>query len=246
METYSYSRIKRYEDCPLSYYRKYMNNEEPDMHGITEAGLFMHELLEGYEKNEKTLNELLPYFEDNFYNNIKHTTSLQMSNDYSKDMYSLYYNGFHDYLEHFEGIPDCKEILCVEYAFDEQYTDFCIQGKIDLVYKNNKDELCILDHKSKNKFKTKKEQADYARQLYTYAWAWHKVKGEYPKWLVFNMLRGEPIYIEFNEKDMQAALDWFVEMISEIRNTFIYEAKPDTFYCNNFCLLGRSELCEDV
>ena len=58
----------------------------------------------------------------------------------------------------------------------------------------------MLDHKSKGKFKSKKEQAEYARQLYVYAKYVKEKYGKFPKVLIFNMFNaGELIKIPFNK-----------------------------------------------
>lgn len=224
--------------------RKYLDEEVPDSHGITECGLFMHHILEEYEKGNMKLEELVPYYEENFDRQVVSTMRLQMSKDFSKDMYSLYYNDCLNYLNNFTGIPNCKEIVDVENEFHLPYSDYSITGKIDLTFRDNDGKLIVLDHKSKKKFKSKKDQAHYARQLYLYAWACKSLYGTYPDVLMFNMLRGEPIYIEFNEENMQEALDWFDNTVKQIRNAITFDANVDTFYCNAFCLLGRCELCE--
>ena len=46
--------------------RKYLDEEVPDSHGITECGLFMHHILEEYEKGNMQLDELVPYYTENF------------------------------------------------------------------------------------------------------------------------------------------------------------------------------------
>lgn len=243
MEEYSYSKLTRYESCPLAYMRKYLNGEKQQSHGITECGLFMHDLLERYERGELKLEEMLPYFEENFYNSIKSDTHLKLSENFSKDMYPLYYNGFLEYLQNFNGIKDCKEIIDVEKEFHLQYNDYIITGKIDLVFVDKYNNFCVLDHKSKNKFKNKKEQSEYARQLYLYAWASKTLYGKYPQKLIFNMLRGEYIYIPFKENDMFKALEWFDKTVNDIRTTITYDAKEGTFFCNNFCSLDKIDLC---
>lgn len=245
MEEYSYSKLTRYEECPLSYMRKYLNEEETGSHGITECGLFMHNLMEKYEKGELKKEDLIPYYNENFDKAVVSTMDLQMSETFSKNMYSLYHDGFLNYLENFDGIPNCKEIIDVEKEFHIIYNDdYSITGKIDLVYKDTDDNLCVLDHKSKNKFKSKKEQAQYARQLYLYAWASKELYNSYPKKLVFNMLRGEPIYIDFNKDDMNSTLEWFDSVVQNIRNTITYDANKNTFYCMNWCTLGQCNLCD--
>lgn len=244
MNTYSYSKIQRYYNCPLSYMRKYLSNEKTSSHGITEIGLMMHNIMEQYEKGNIKEQDLLNTFEASFITDVKSTTNLKMSENFSKDMRDLYYTGCRNYFEKFDGIPNCKEILDVEWEFEEQYNDYLINGKVDLVFINNQDELCILDHKSKNKFKSKKEQREYARQLYVYSYFVEKKYHKYPKWLVFNMFRGNEVYIEFNINDMYEALKWFDKAVNQIENEIIFESNPDNVFCWNWCGLNKTYLCE--
>ena len=154
MEEYSYSKITRYIECPLSYMRKYLNEEIPDSHGVTESGLFMHKLMEKYENGVLQQNELLEYFENKYDKNVLSNTVLNMGNGFRKDMYNIYYNGYRSYLEDFTGIPNCKKIIDVERKFNFRYSikdiePFSITGVIDLVFQDNEDKLIVLDHKSK-------------------------------------------------------------------------------------------------
>lgn len=60
------------------------------------------------------LDELVPYYEENFDKQVVSTMRLQMSETFSKDMYGLYYNDCLEYLKNFTGIPNCKTIVDVE------------------------------------------------------------------------------------------------------------------------------------
>ena len=120
MEEYSYSRLTRFIDCPLSYMRKYLNAEVPESHGITEGGLFMHNLLEMYERGKIDKDGMIDYFKKNYEKEVTSTCNLQMSENFSKDMYYLYYNGYLNYLENFNGIEDCKKIVDVEISHRER------------------------------------------------------------------------------------------------------------------------------
>ena len=103
---------------------------------------------------------------------------------------------------------------------------------------NNDGELIILDHKSKSKFKNKKELNEYAKQLYLYAYAVKQEYGELPKKLYFNMFRtNELVEIDFDINDYQNAYNWLVSSVNEIENTFDFSPQEDEdpFYCLNFC-----------
>jgi len=223
--------------------REYLNGERPASHGVTESGTFMHNVMEKYFKGELKQDELVEYFIANFDKEVPSTMSLQMTDTFSKDMYGLYYQGYLKYLQEFKGIPNLKQIVDIEKWFELPHKDYILNGRIDLVYRDNDDNLYVLDHKSKSKFKSKKDRAQYARQLYLYAAAAKVLYGEYPKQLVFNLMRGEFVYIDFNEKDLEATLAWVEKTVEDIRDVITYDAKPDTFFCRNWCGLEPCELC---
>lgn len=250
METYSYSKLKRFKECPASYFKHYLNGEKTMSHGVTEFGLFMHKIMEKYFKKELKLEDMKQYFEDNLWKNIHSSTILNMSADFSKDMYSTYKDGFEKYLEEFKGIAglvSLDDVKAVEEYFEFLVdTGYMINGVIDLAFEDYEGNLIICDHKSKNKFKSKKECKEYARQLYLYAYAWNDMHGKYPKRLMFNMMRGKPVIIKFSEEDMNEALKWVDDTVKEIENTMVFEPNPDTFFCSNWCGLVRDELCEPL
>ncbi len=225
--------------------REYLNGEEPESHGITESGSFMHHIMEEYLKGNLKGEELVDYFTANFDKNVPTSMCLHMTETFSKDMYGLYYQGYLKFLQEFRGIPDCKEIVDIERWFELPHKDYIINGRIDLVYRDNSGNLCVLDHKSKSKFKSKKDKAQYARQLYLYALASKEIYGEYPKQLVFNLMRGGFVYIDFNEKDLEDTIAWFEKTVDDIRDVITYDAKPDTFFCRNWCGLERCDLCNN-
>lgn len=243
METYSYSRLTHFEECPLSYMREYLNGEVPASHGVTESGTFMHNVMEKYFKGELKKDELVDYFMANFNKEVPSSMTLQMTDTFSKDMYSLYYQGYLKYLQEFEGIPNCHEIVDIEKWFEVPHKDFIINGRIDLIYRDKDNNLFVLDHKSKSKFKSKKDKAQYARQLYLYAMATKMLYGEYPKQLVFNLMRGDFVFIDFDEKELEKTLAWVEKTVEDIRDVITYDANPDTFFCRNWCGLSPCELC---
>ena len=83
-------------------------------------------------------------------------------------MRELYYQQGLDFLKNFPGYDELK-ILEVESNFDIEIDDWIFTGVIDLVLEDKDGNLIIQDYKSKSSFKSKKEQAEYARQLYLYS-----------------------------------------------------------------------------
>ncbi len=159
-----------------------------------------------------------------------------------KDMRGLYYKQGLEYLSNFPGYDD-KKILGVEKKFDYEIDDWIFNGIIDLIMEDEEGRLIIQDYKSKSAFKSKKEQAEYARQLYLYSLYVKREYGKYPDLLRFVMFRkGITVDIPFDETKLQEALAWARETVKEIRECWVYDASPDDFYCQHLC--DHREHCE--
>lgn len=243
---YSYSKIKSFYNCPYYFFKNYFDKPEdfvPEGHGTSEFGSYVHKILEMYEKKELRLDELLEYYEKHYSEYISSTFLLDLGNNFKKDMYQLYYDGGKQYFESFNGYKGLN-ILESEYEFYENIEDvFILNGKVDLVAEDENKDLIIVDHKSKGKFKNKKEKDEYAKQLYLYANAIYKKYQRYPKKLAFNMFRSmEWIEFNFNEYDYNKSIEWAISSVKEIESSFLFEPIVGTFYCNNFCTFRN--VCE--
>lgn len=237
METYSFSKIHHFYDCPLSFYHHYyLEDKTLESHGTSEFGSFMHSILEKYEKGELKLEELTQYYEDNYEDNVKSSFVLSLSRNFSKDFSYDYYISGLDYLSNFQGFNDWQ-ILEAEYEFNEIIENkFILTGKIDLIARDKDGSIIICDHKSKKKFNSKKERAEYTKQLYLYSYAVYQKYGEFPKKLIFNMFRQDKKEeIDFNMEDYISTLDWLKNSVVEIEDCIDFYAKYGTFYCMNFC-----------
>lgn len=237
INTYSYSKIKCFLNCPLSFYKQYYDKPDDKIsHGTSEFGSFMHYILEQYEKGELETYELLPYYINNYDDNVTSDFTLVINENFSKNFAETYFQSGKDYLENFEGFPTLK-VIEVEYAFTECIDNkFNFTGKIDLIAEDENGDLIILDHKSKNGFKSKAEKAEYAVQLYLYAYAVYKKYGKFPKKLMFNMFRQDKFEIfDFDMDEYNNAMDWLNNMVEEIEETFSFPSVLGTFFCNNFC-----------
>lgn len=238
METYSFSKLKCFESCKLCFYTTYFEKPECDKmsHGTSEFGSFVHNILEKYEKNELETFELLDYYKDNYNTNVISTFDLYLSESFVKNFENDYYTSGIEYLENFNGFDDIH-ILEAEYEFEVPVDNlFLFNGKIDLIAEDNDGNFIIIDHKSKKKFASKKEKAEYARQLYLYAFAVKQKYGKLPTKLMFNMFRNkEWVVFDFNETDYLNAIDWAKNTVKEIEQTFDFNPTLDTFFCRNFC-----------
>lgn len=150
-------------------------------------------------------------------------------------MKELYYNQGLEYLKNFSGYDD-RKILGVEEKFDLGIDDWIFNGVIDLVYEDKNGKLVIQDYKSKSSFKNKKEQAEYARQLYLYALHVKNKYGKYPDLLQFCMFRKNTVIeIPFDENSLEEAVGWAKDTVKEIRECWDFSPSCDEFFSQNLC-----------
>lgn len=190
--------------------------------------------MERYANEELELWDLASVFEWEFDTAIEEPFPTKLfGKDY--DMRGSYYNDGLNFLSNFQGYGDCK-ILGVEEKFDIQIDDWILTGFIDLVLEDENGKLIIQDYKSKKNFKSKAEQAEYARQLYLYS-LWAKEKyGKYPDVLRFMMFRkGLNVDIPFSIESLNESIEWAKSTVHMIRDCWDYEATCDDFFGNNLC-----------
>ena len=243
---YSYSKVKSFYNCPFYFFKNYLDRPEdfvPEGHGTSEFGSYVHKILEMYEKGELGEYELLPYYEEHYDENVKSTFLTYLGKNFSKDLWKVYYEGGKKYFENFSGFEGLK-ILESEYEFFEKINNsFIFTGKIDIIALDESDNLIIIDHKSKGKFKNKSEREEYSKQLYLYAYAVFKKYKKYPQKLVFNMFRSnEWIEFKFSMDKYIEVLDWFIKSVNEIECCMEFPPNADSFFCNNFCTFRN--ICE--
>ena len=244
METYSYSKIKTFLDCPYAFYKIYFEKDKDKLsHGTSEFGTFAHGILEKYFKGELAEYELLSYYLRNYDKEITSDFVLKLTKSFSKDFSRDYFNSGKEYFENFVGFENIN-ILDVEYEFTECIDDkFNLTGKIDLIVKDSDNNLIVIDHKSKAKFKNQAEREEYLKQLYIYAFAVYKKYGVFPDKLIFNMIRKQNLEkFDFNIDKYNNTLDWIRKEVEEIESCIDFYPVKKGFYCDNFC--PYREKCE--
>lgn len=158
------------------------------------------------------------------------------------NMRELYYNQGLDFLKKFPGYDD-RKILDVEASFDYDIDDWTFNGVIDLVYEDKDGKLVIQDYKSKSSFKNKREQAEYARQLYLYSLHIKEKYGRYPDILRFMMFRkNTTVDIQFDVNNLNEALCWAKQTVKDIRNCWDFSPSCDEFFSQNLC--NHREYCD--
>lgn len=196
----------------------------------------MHEILEGLDNGSLMLWDTLEIFENKFVN-IGQFPPLGKMNLREK-----YYQQGIDYLTNYEFDTN-YETISVEEQVDIKIDGNRFTGFIDKVVRDKIDnKIIIIDHKSKSKFKSKREQKEYARQLYLYSLAIKEKYNEYPKMLMFNMFRyGTKVPIFFKKEDLQETIDWALNTIDEIKNTEKFPVSKDKFFREILCEFRHDE-----
>lgn len=228
---WSFSSIKLFETCKYAFYLKYIEDNDEEPNAFSQHGSLVHSILERYFNGELYAFELADIFEKEYETAVTEKFPFFA-------MYKGFYEKTLEYLQNFDGIDG--EVLGVEQKFDTTISGYKFIGFADLIIRDDKG-IVIYDHKSHGKWKSKKERAEYFRQLYIYAYCVKELYGELPYKLVFNRFRipDEPLDEElFNKNDYNSAIKWFTDSIDEILATDEWDCNVDNFYCGSLCRLG--------
>ena len=231
-ERYSFSKLSSFHTCKYGYKLTYIDHLKGEGNCFSSYGLFVHSIMERYAKGELALWSLADIYKWEFETAV---TEDFPNTKFCPDMKKLYYEQGLEYLQNFSGYSK-YEILEVEKQFDIDIDDWVFTGIIDLVYRDDNGKLVVQDYKSKSGFKSKKEQAEYARQLYLYSLHIKEKYGQYPDLLRFMMFRkNKPVDILFNTKGVDEALGWARDTVKEIRECWDFNPSCDAFYSQNLC-----------
>lgn len=227
---WSFSSLKLYETCKYAFYLKYIEGIEEEPNAFSSFGKHVHSVLERYFKGELYAFELADVFEQEY------ETAVPERFPYW-NMFNAFYSKTLAYLQNFDGIDG--EVLGVEEKLESTIGGYKFIGFADLIMKDENG-IFVVDHKSHGTWKSKKERAEYMRQLYLYAHCIKEKYGEFPYKLVFNKFRSDkPLDEElFNERDYAATIDWFKTAVDTILATDEWDCEVDNFYCANLCKMG--------
>lgn len=247
---WSFSRLTTYEQCPYSFFLKYVNCNEGNKNFFSQYGSFVHKILEKYEKDELSLFELCDYYEKNFDEEIPCPAP---PNKFT-DLRQSYYDKGMDYLENIDLDLENYDILGVEKPVNFKLEKYQMVGIIDLLLKDKKTgEITVLDHKSgslkinKNGCVSKSDEEhfkSFKRQLYLYSAAVTAEYGVKPKYLKWNLFKDRNyLTIEFNDKEFEEAKRWAIDTIHAIENDTKWLPNPSDYFCRYICDM-RDCACE--
>jgi CRISPR/Cas system-associated exonuclease Cas4 (RecB family) len=241
--TWSFSRINSFfEGCKYAWKQIYLDENRGEDNCFGLYGSFMHEILEKYYKGELEIFELSQYYEENFTEKVYERFPPNKYTNLRDKYFSAgleFFNNFEDFNYKIVGVEKEVNFYVEEYKF---------KGFIDLLAQDENGDLIIIDHKTKSKFKNKKELKEYLKQLYLYSIPVYEEYKKYPSKLIFNMAKaGEIIEENFNINDFEATKKWAVDTIHIIEKETEFKPKIDSFLCKyicnfrNFCNWERAE-----
>lgn len=221
---WSFSSVNTYNTCPQAFRLGYLDALPRVDNAFSDWGTFMHSIMERYFKHELEFFELSQVYVDGYAEAVKNKFPPNKFCDLSK----RYYDAGKDYLDNFDGLFEDCEIVGVEQKVKLIIDGRPFVGVIDLLLRGPAGYI-ILDHKSKGRWKSKRELGEYARQLYLYAFYVKEQYGVWPIKLVFNMVRtgGELTEIPFVEADAIAAKQWFLDTIDAIYSDDKFLSTPN-------------------
>jgi len=240
--TWSYSRIKTFDDCPYKWYLTYiMEFSGRDMF-FSGFGSLMHELIEKFYKEGKSAEYLALEYLSRFYDDVpRNAPSVKVFENY-----------FTDGLRYLRGIQRVPyEVIGVEEKIEFEISGKKFVGILDLIAKDDSGVLIIdnksrkLKPRSKKRVPTKSdlELDDYLRQLYLYSVGLRASHGLETTSLCFNCFR-ENLFIKekFHQEACDEAVNWALEKIEQIRKTEDFKPRRDFFKCRYLCEMN--EHCE--
>lgn len=249
--SWSFSRIKKYDDCKYSWYIKYIEEYEEEDMFFSQYGSFIHELYCMLLSKEITPSEMKEIYVSNFKNKVFARAPTE------KIFVKYFEDGVRATSESekfLSYINDNYNIVGTEIGVDFKINNNRFVGFIDLLLKDNKGNFIIVDHKSRSlkpysnrRIPTKSDILldEYYKQLYVYSEAVRQMYGKYPTELWFNCFRNEENNIikeQFYSKKLSDVLDWVNDSINNISNTTEWSPTVDPFFCSHLC--GCNRECE--
>lgn len=236
--TWSYSRIKSFEDCKYRWYLKYIKFPKTEQLELffSSYGTFAHELIASYYKGEKSAPELRLEYLSNYRSRVAQPAP-------SKAVADSY---FQSGLQYFKVIqPSENRVVSVEDRFAASIDGIPFIGFIDRLDETPDGDYILIDNKSRTlKARSNRKKPtvmdktldEYLRQLYLYSVFVKERYGKYPRSLCFNCFRENSLIVEpFNEKALEEAKTWAKENIAKIADETEFRPDVDWFKCQYLC-----------
>lgn len=235
--TWSYSRIKCYEDCPYQWFLKYIKeySDSPSQF-YASFGSLIHKILADFLSGKTPIGKSKIIFLTSYQSEV-------IGERPELSIVKKYINDTSDFLEIFNGFPDYSTVA-VEDEIKFRINNYDFIGYIDYLGENSNG-LSVIDHKSRklkprsNRKKSTindKTLDSMYKQLYIYSEGINQKYGHYPHELCFNCYRNGMLIKEpFDEIKCNEAKEWAINTIENIKHTDYFAPKVDYFKCRYIC-----------
>ena len=246
--SFSYSSANTYESCPQQFKLLYLDRVPRVNNFYSDFGSFVHLVAEKYFKGELEIWDMLSYYEDNYYEQVKTSPPSFLENSTS-----TYYESGRLFFENFNFDRNEYEIIITEGFLKgtEQGINFVI--KPDLIFRNKSTEdVVILDFKTseiikKNK-KTGKETTDkeklngYKKQMNLYIYFIHSLTGLPINKCKLWFVRSNTTYEwDYDQYEGIETLEWFISTAKKAQQETEWIANnSNQFMCNVLCSARES------
>jgi len=229
----SYSRLSRFEQCPLSFKLHYIDEKKSEPGMALVFGKLIHAVLEELieEHVEKELIGRLS--EKRIFELYRTHCAKEILTD------PVIFNEGVEILQSFikrEAVVDHRNILGIEKEFRLKIGDFEILGFIDRVDQVDPETIDIIDYKS-NRMLFTRDEVDHSLQMSLYhmaaqqMWPWAKNIR-----LTFNMLRHGVDMVTFRDEEQLLAARHYVETLgsmTENATEFPARLNANCIYCDH-------------
>jgi len=233
--TWSYSRLRCFQDCPYRFYLKYIAKCKSTPRFYSSYGSFIHELLEKYYKGILSKDELVSTYIRQFQYKVEGD---RPSESAGADYFA---NGL-KYFQNFE--PFDMQTLAVEDRLEFEISGIKFVGIVD--YLGEKDgKLYLIDNKSRKLRKRSKRNPptqndltidEMLEQLYLYSYGVEQKYHRLPDKLCFNCFRtGVFIEEDFNYERYQQVVAKFIKEIEGVKDVEDFPPYIEWFPCKFIC-----------
>ena len=243
----SYSKMDRYQTCPLSYKLHYIDKHRSQPSDPLIFGKLIHKCLEDYvEKQIPGEDAILEIFTEE-YTNEKLTDQI------------MFDEGRKMLINWVKNNPDVhsKNILGIEQEIRLNIAGFNLIGYIDRVDQIDDDTIEIIDYKT-NRMIFSREDVDNNLQMSIYTIALQDLYPDKKIVCRFDMLRhGFSMHTKRSKEQLDTAVEYIKSVGTQLETATKFNAKLNTncIYCDHRtncgvfqrALLGKQEfICEDI
>lgn len=238
-KTWSYSSVSSYETCPYGFSLSYIEMEERRGNAFSDFGLLVHKILEMYFNEELELEELLDYYEENYYDSMYYNFPIYPSN-----MAQNYYDSGHEYFENFKFNKALYKVIAVEDTIFSNHNGIKLVTKPDLILKEKSTgKYSLIDFKTA-RLKPLGKQRDiqitqYMRQFLLYCYFfWVEKDIEINNIEIWFIRNNQIINKDVDPMQIAETMEWFTGTIDKILDEEDWKpnlSKKNKYFCQEIC-----------